>query len=250
MSDESVYPINQMASELRQQHIAAEKAHMKWDCEQKILMGRHVLVLGTTGSGKTYFAAYYAFIHYDRFIFVNTQLEEVVTKVTQVTCRTPDEIFDALEDGYKRIEFVPTLNRDEAKEQLSNIRMRLFEIGRKMGLPEGEFWITILIDEIQDFAEKQKESDVNNYFRRGRYNRVRVWGLTLKPQDISGTVLSQTEFQIIFISGNFQQQYFRGHHIPYDDWLPWLDRDYHYVLLNQKGEACFCTPINTKEIRS
>jgi len=212
-------------------------------------MGKHVLVMGTTGSGKTFFAANYAALYYPRFIFVNTSLEEVVTQVTEITVREVDEVFDALEEGYNRIEFVPDIDKEVAAEQLYEMRIRLFEIGHKLGLKEGDFWITILIDEIQDFARKGTFNDCDNFFRRGRHNRVRVWGLTLKPQDISTTVLTQTEYQVIFISGNFQRQYYRGHQIPYEEWLPWLHKEYHYVLLNQKEEACFCAPINTKEIR-
>lgn len=214
-----------------------------WDCERKLLMGKHVLVMGTTGSGKTFMAAHYALNHYPCFIFVNTSLEEVVTQVTQITCNDVDAVFDALEEGHRRIEFVPDIDKEVAAEQLKQLRLRLFEIGHKMGLPEGQFWITILIDEIQDFARKGSFNDCDNFFRRGRHNRVRVWGLTLKPQDISTTVLTQTEYQVIFISGNFQIQYYKGHHIPYESWLPWLRKEYHYVLLNQKEEASFCPPV-------
>lgn len=246
MNEESIYPINEKATEIRQLDIAANKVRMTWDCEQKLLMARHVLVLGSTGSGKTYFAIHYAFDYYPCFIFVNSSLEEEVTKLTQITCHTPEEVFDALEDGNRRIEYIPPMDREVAKEELTVIRQRLFEIGSAMNLPEGEFWVTILIDEIQDYAEKRKESEVNNFFRRGRHNRVRVWGMTLQGQDISTTVLTQTEYQVIFISNNWQIDYYNHHHMPYESWLPWLRKEYHYVLINQKQEVSFCTPISDK----
>ena len=227
-------------SETRLENVRTKE---EWDCERKLLMGRHVVVIGSTGCGKTYFAAHYALKHYQSYIFVNSSLEEEVTKATEITCTDIDCIFEALEDGKRRIEFVPDINKDVAAEQLMDMRVRLFEIGHRLGLPEGEYWITVLIDEVQDYARKATFNDVDNFFRRGRHNRVRVWGITTRPQDISSVILSQTEYQVIFISGNFQIQYYKGHHIPYDTWLPWMRKQYHYVLLDQKEDACFCKPI-------
>ena len=247
-SDESIYPINPVALELTHMDMAVARRRDSWDCERKILLGKHVLVIGTTGSGKTWFVAHFALKWYPVFIFVNTSVEQVVTEVTEITCyNNPDEVFEALEEGYRRIEYVPPLDKEEAIEQLEEIRVRLFEIGVKLNLPEGEFWCTVIIDEAQDFIKKGRQSPGEDFFRRGRHARVRVVGITLKPQDISTTVLTQTENQVIFISGNFQEAYFQNHKIPYETWKPWLKQDYHYVILNQKGETSFCSPINPKK---
>ena len=56
----------------------------RYTCERQILKGKHVLVIGTTGSGKTYFATRFAEKYYDCFLFVNTSLEDQVTKICQI----------------------------------------------------------------------------------------------------------------------------------------------------------------------
>ncbi len=236
--DDSIYPVNPDT-----QAWTGSTGNQRVQCEGQLLKGKHVLVIGTTGSGKTYFAARFAWKYCDCFLFVNSSMEEEVTKICQISCTNPDEVFNALEEGYRKIEYLPPENQEVAKMHLEDIRRRLFEIGRAMGLPEGEFWITIFIDELQDYAEKMKISDVNNFFRRGRHNRVRVWGITLMPQDVHRTALAQTENQVIFICGNFQEQYFANHKIPYKEYVGWLKNEHHYIILNQKGEACECLPI-------
>ena len=212
-------------------------------CEEKLVKAKHGLIIGTTGCGKTYFAAVFAYRFFDCYVFVNTSEEVIVTRTTQITCNSVESVIEALEDGYRKIEYIPPEDIEKAKVELKALRLYVFRVGRNLNLEEGSFWITIIIDEIQDYAEKMKTSDANNFFRRGRRNFVRVWGITLAPQDIHRTVLAQTESQILFISGNFQQIYYSNHKIPYDSFLPWLRQQHHFILLNQKQEVTECTPI-------
>jgi len=217
--------------------------HTGEHCEHKVIGGKHILVIGTTGSGKTYYIANLLYQYSDAYIFVNSSQEEEVSRVCQIAVSDPEQIFNAFEEGYRRVEFIPDIDPERAIEQLTEIRLWAFRIGLNTNLSEGSFWLTVAIDELQDYTPKRKSTDVNNYFRRGRHHKVRVIGITLMPQDVSTTALAQTENQVIFISGNFQKPYFKGHGIPYETYEPWLKKPYHYVVLNQKGEVSYCLPI-------
>jgi len=50
-------------------------------CIARVLRGKHVLVIGSTGTGKTWWMAKVADHYLHRFVFVNPNLEDVVDNI-------------------------------------------------------------------------------------------------------------------------------------------------------------------------
>lgn len=200
------------------------------NCINKVISGRHVTVIGETGGGKTFWMADVANKYLPLFIFVNPQLEKSVEKVCEVSTTTAEDVKDALEEGYSKIEFIPPESDIMAIRELTAIRKYLFDLGFSMDLEEGQFWINLIIDEADIYAGKMANTDIINVTRRGRRVGVRGWFLTRRPQELSSHVLSMCKYQIIFDPGSYQNQYFSDYHIPIIQHEKHLKKQYYYVV--------------------
>jgi energy-coupling factor transporter ATP-binding protein EcfA2 len=215
-------------------------------CVLRVLNGKHSLVIGHTGSGKTFWMAHVAHLYFKRFIFVNPQLEGAVDKITSVAYDEPDELLEGVLDGQKAIQFIPDEITDIALGQLEVIRRGLFDIGAEMNIEAGTWWINFILDEAQEYAWKGSREDVDNYFRRGRRFGVRSFALTQRPQNLSSTIINNIEYQVIFRTGSYESQYFKSYKIPIEEHSTWLKQDYHYCLFDG-FEMQECDPVNPTE---
>ena len=202
-------------------------------CISRALSGRHILLIGTTGSGKSFVASYMTKFM-DAFLFINVQEEKSASDACQVLLEDPEDLQEALEDGYRGIEFVPSMDRDTAIEEIEVIRQQLFEIGSEMKLNadvlELPFWFNVFLDEAQIFVPKHTHKDAENFFTRGRGYGIKTIAITRAPQEVSSEVINDIEYQIIFKLGQFAYPYFNSYKIPIEEEREWIMRQYHFVL--------------------
>ena len=205
-------------------------------CIARALSGRHILIIGRTGSGKSFAASYMA-QKMDCFVFVNTQQEKEITRVCQVTLEDPSELQDAMEEGFRAIEFVPSMDRETAVGEVETLREGLFEIGAAVKEQSNEieipFWISIFLDEVQLYTPKHTHKDAENFFTRGRGFGIKSIAISRQPQEISSEVINNCEFELIFQLGHYSEPYFRGYKIPIEEHKDWLSREYHFVLYDK-----------------
>lgn len=212
------------------------------NCVLKVLTGKHCLVIGSTGSGKTFWMAYVADKFLNRFIFVNPQLEEVVDKICATGYDAPEEVLEGVTNGEKSIEFVPDEDDEVALLQLEEIRRGLFDIASEMNIKSSQWWMNFILDEAQTYAWKGSREDADNFARRGRRFGIRSWFLTQRPQNISSTIINNIQYQVIFRTGGYESPYFKTYKIPIEEHSEWLKQDYHYILYDN-FEVTECEPI-------
>jgi DNA helicase HerA-like ATPase len=218
----------------------SERKHI--GCVLKVLNGKHIFILGSTGSGKTFWMAKVADTYLHRFIFINTQMEVEVDKICSSGYDEPGELLEGVLDGEKAIQFVPDEDDDVALLQLEEIRRGLFEMAAEMHIESGTFWMNLIVDEIQEFAWKGSRNDIDNLFRRGRRFGIRGWGLSQRPQNVSSTIINNISHQVIFRTGGYESPYFKTYKIPIEEHEAWLKKDYHYLVYDNY-EMLECIPI-------
>ena len=215
-------------------------------CINRALSGKHVLLIGSTGSGKTYAASYMAqFL--DSFVFVNTQRELSVTNMCQVSLDDPSELQEAFEEGYRMIEYVPSMSRDEARDEIQTLREQIFEIGEvikeEAHVLELPMWITVFLDEAQVYAPLHTHLDGEIFWTQGRGMGIRGIAISRQPQELSKEIVNNVEYELIFELGHYAFPYFKTFKIPVEEHEAWLARKHHFLLYD-KHEILQCEPIS------
>jgi DNA helicase HerA-like ATPase len=222
--------------------IRDELSWYRRSCIAKVLKGKHCLVIGATGTGKTWWMSKVAKRYLHRFVFVNPNLEEVVEDICTAHYYEATEVLDGLMNGEIRIEFIPDEDTSIALVQLKELRLGLFEIASEIDVPSGTWWLNFILDEAQSYAWKGSREDVDVFATRGRRYGIRSWFLTQRPQNISSTIINNAQNQIIFRTGPYETPYFKGYKIPIEDEGEWLKKPYHYILYDG-FEVKRCDPI-------
>lgn len=214
-------------------------------CIARALSGRHILIIGTTGSGKT-FAASYMLDYVDAFVFINTQRELSVTQKCQVSLDDPSELQEAMEEGYRGIEFIPSMDRDVAREEVQVLREEIFEIGEvmkeKAQVLELPTWITVFLDEAQVYAPIMTHKDGEIFWVQGRGFGIRGVAISRQPQELSKEIVNNVEFELIFRLGDYALPYFQRFRIPIEHHQEWIDKTHHFLLYD-KRVLTECLPI-------
>ena len=214
-------------------------------CISQAMSGRHILLIGSTGSGKTFAASYMARFM-DAFIFINTQEELSASRECQIQLEDPEDLQEAFEEGYRGIEYVPSLDRDTAIEEVEVIREQLFEIGSEMKgdnpVLELPTWITVFLDETQVYAPIMTHKDAENFWNRGRGYGIRGVAISRQPQELSKDVVNNCEFELIFMLGHYSLPYFQRFKIPIEEHQAWINQKWHFLLYD-KRQIFECEPI-------
>ena len=214
-------------------------------CIARALSGRHILIIGSTGSGKSYAAAYMSdFL--DAFVFVNTQRELEITQKCQISLDDPSELQEAFEEGYRKIEYIPSMDRDEAREQVQTLREQIFEIGavikEQAHVLEIPMWITVFLDESQVYAPIMTHKDAEIIWNQGRGYGIRGVAISRQPQELSKDVVNNVEYELIFQLGHYALPYFQRFKIPIGEHQEWTDKQHHFLLYDKKV-LTRCLPI-------
>ena len=210
-------------------------------CINKVLGGRHVLIVGKSGSGKTYWMANVC-NYLPSFVFVNPQEEAIVDTITQVVTEDAGDVVQLLEDGYRRIQFLPDENDLEAIIQLELIRKDLWNIAGEMNIKDGQWWIHFICDEAQIYAPLGSRTDLQSFARRGRRYGIKLWALSQQPQDLAKGIVNNVDYQVLFQLGQYSSVYFKNYKIPIEPELEWIRQNYHYVIYD--GEVITrCVPV-------
>ena len=218
-----------------------EKREVGRNCVNRVLSGRHVLVVGATGSGKTYWMSKVCKL-LPSYIFVNPQEEDIVDTITQVVTEDAGEVIQLLEEGYRKIQFLPSEDDLDAIEQLEIIRKDLWEVAAQMNIKDGQWWVNFICDEAQIYAPLGSRTDLQSFARRGRRYGIKSWFLSQQPQDLAKGIVNNVEYQVLFRLGQYSSIYFKNYKIPIAEHLEWIKRDYHYVIYD--GDMITrCTPI-------
>lgn len=212
------------------------------ECIAKVLRGKHCLIIGSTGSGKTYWVAKVARRYLRRFIFVNPNLEEVVANITTAHYYEPEEVIEGLTNRENRIEFIPDEDVKIALEQLKELREGLFKMAAEIDIKTGSWWVNMILDEVQSYAWKGSRQDIDVFATRGRRYGIRTFFITQRPQNVSSTIINNIQNQVIFQTGLYESMYFQNYRIPIEEHKKWLMEPYHYILFDGV-EVVKCTPI-------
>ena len=232
-------------TESEDESIGAISDELGWyrrSCIARVLKGKHCLVIGATGTGKTWWMSKVAGRYLHRFIFVNPNLEEVVEQICTAHYYQPSEVLTGLLNGETKIEFIPDEDTATSLAQLQELRLGLFEIAAEINVTSGTWWLNFILDEAQTYAWKGSREDVDVFATRGRRYGIRSWFLTQRPQNISSTIINNAQSQIIFRTGPYETPYFKSYRIPIEDEQEWLKKPYHYILYD--GFVVYrCNPV-------
>lgn len=155
----------------------------------------HMLVMGETQSGKTFYANQ---IHraWDRVsIFVNTN---ETPDVWGRRCPSLGRLLRCLAHD-KKVNFVPSADRDKARGELEDIKDTMLDLSRTWS--GGEPWCQIVVDEAQLYDKGQKSDPLEDLARRGLGKGIRVVAVTQYPTGIKTGTRTNLATRIVFRPG-------------------------------------------------
>jgi len=201
---------------------------------------KHVFITGTTDYGKTTFAAKYFAANDGLNIFFNIQEEICVEDEADIIVTNLNDLETAIEEKYTHICYNPELAGEDISigDIGTTIRMLMAMgvIAKREAGGRPEIWVTVYIDEVQEFGEKQGHPIIHRLWKRGLGYGIRAVGISQRPADVSHTILTQSGDHVIFYIGGYDHPYFKKYNIPIEDHIDHLEEKYNFVIWRNQQE--------------
>lgn len=184
----------------------------------------HVLVIGETQSGKTFYANHLHREFPGVSIFWNTNHIPYVWGEKVFSMRGLAQVLQRS----KKINFLPSGNVETANQQLAQLVGWLFRHGKGAG----RVWCQVLVDEAQEYSRENTQNDpVRMIATRGlgAYG-VRLVAITQYPVTLNTTTRTNCAGRIIFKPGLEGAQFLSmNREYPIDSIKDWTSGKYRYV---------------------
>jgi len=149
-----------------------------------------VFVAGKTGSGKTVFVKKALFPMFQRKVFWDIKIEnsDLIKTCDCILCTTPIKLVQLLNANYRSILYQPD---DTSERDFDEVCKVIFYFGN----------MTLFIDEVSS-GEICTPSIIQKWHKeimiRGRSRGVGIVNVTQRPRSIHNTLISESEYFIIF----------------------------------------------------
>lgn len=169
----------------------------------------HTVVIGITGSGKTYaIKQSLRGVRNRGVLFFNTQFEDMPNDFIKTGGRDSlSSIKQALRGGHK-LNFLPSDDLEIQKEQLSAIIKALYD--------GSTVWnIIFVVDEVHLFCDdRQSKRQLIRLATTGRRFGIAGVFISQRPAEIHNTLMTQSRKFVIFQT-NMETEYFKRYKMPY-----------------------------------
>lgn len=192
-----------------------------------------VFICGATGSGKTTLASKLYDEETTLCVFINTNFEYMPERYSQAVVSNLGDIVNAMNEGYTKICFNPTSQKDITANDVVYVKRLLFNVGKSINEHRKKPKIVahLFIDEVQDYTGKlKKNAEIDSIWKKGRRYGVIGIAMSQRPADVSHTILTQSKYHVIFKLGTYEYEYFGRYHIPVDEFEDWINKDYHFIV--------------------
>ena len=192
---------------------------------------KRVFTCGQTGKGKTTFASQIYKKLDTLCIFVNTNEERIPERASQTVVYSVDDIAKAINLGGRKICLNPKGENEIEPKEIARICSMLMRIGRKM--KKQMIFSHVFVDEVQEYSSLHRPySTIDRIWKRGRRYGVVGHAISQRPADVSHTILTQSEYHVIFRLGTYEIPYFKRYGIPIEEHEEWLKKEYHFIVFD------------------
>lgn len=195
---------------------------------------QHTCILGTTDSGKTWYAVW-LYLHLKGLrIFFNSAHEPIVHKYSQWEVKSGNELLQlfgserAQTGKLERICYTPVKNYEA---ELIDLQKILFAIGAQLNKAGKRVrWCWLFIDEAHLMGEKKGYDSFNTFFTGGlRYGVVTI-AIAQRPALLSHTALTQSKIHVYFNMEQYEETYMEKYGFNYDEYHEWIRQPYQYIV--------------------